>query len=339
MNIPERIYYLGYAIKKKRMLAVQNRLPHPVISIGNLTLGGTGKTPAVIALARQAIVRAYQPVVLTRGYRGRAKGPCFITKCREEFAADACCDTVAYSGDEPMLIATKVPEAYVVKCADRYKGGLFFLQNYDMTGISHQPLFILDDGFQHWRLHRDIDIVLVDGRRGFGNSRMLPLGPMRGPLSELSKADFFILTKTRNNKIEEDLKCLNPAAPLAVSEYSIGPVLNKNGYELKPQEMKRISVMAFCGLADPDSFRASVLSLFPNLATFIPFRDHYAYTHKDVEHLLKQAASSGCEAMITTEKDMVKLVELGIPDTIFSLSIDFSVSPDFYEKIFDRIDT
>ncbi|MBN2654847.1 MAG: tetraacyldisaccharide 4'-kinase [Nitrospirae bacterium] len=337
MNILEYIYYCGYSLKKKRLLAAQKRLPYPVVSIGNLTLGGTGKTPAAIALAAEALKRGYQPVVLTRGYRGRAKGPCFVTRCKDDLLDISCCDRVKDSGDEPMLIASKLPDVYVVKSADRYKGGLFFLENYRSVAISHKPLFILDDGFQHWRLYRDIDIVLVDGRRGFGNTRMLPLGPMRGPFSELAEADFFVLTKTLNNKIEDELKSINPDAPVFASEYAMGAVENKNRYQLSRDDMKKMQVFAFCGLADPESFRSSVSSLCPNITSFIQFRDHYLYTQKDVERILKQASASGADAVITTNKDMVKLLELDIPNYIFSLGIDFSVSTDFYEKIFSRI--
>ncbi|MCE5311672.1 MAG: tetraacyldisaccharide 4'-kinase [Nitrospiraceae bacterium] len=337
MNILEHIYHAGYSIKKKWALAAQKKLPYPVISIGNLTLGGTGKTPAAISLAKQAVSRGYQPVILTRGYRGRAKGPCFVTKCKDEFITDNCCDTVARAGDEPMLITVKVPDAYVVKCADRYKGGLFFLENYELAAMSHHPLFILDDGFQHWKLHRDIDVVLVDGRRGFGNCRMLPLGPMRGPLSELADADFFIITKSGNHEIEAELHKINPSAPAYAAEYVMGAISNKNSYQLSIDELKKTTVLAFCGLADPESFRSSVLSLCPNLASFIPFRDHHAYTQKDVERILGAAAASGCDAILTTEKDMVKLLGLDIPDYIFSLNIDFSVGAGFYENIFSRI--
>ena len=337
MNILEHIYYAGYRIKKRRMLAVQKRLPYPVVSIGNLTLGGTGKTPSTIELAKQAVLRGYQPVILTRGYKGRAKGPCFVAKSRSEDVTDKYCNAVSDAGDEPVLIAAKVPEACVVKSADRYEGGMFFIQNHDMASAARTPIFILDDGFQHWKLYRDIDVVLVDGRRGFGNRKMLPLGTMRGPLSELADADFFIITKSGNPEIEAELHSLNPAAPVYGAEYAIDGVLNKNGYKLNPDELKRTSVLAFCGLADPESFRRSILSVCPNLASFISFSDHRAYTQKDVENICKEAASSGCEVIITTEKDMVKLLELDIPDYIFSLSISFSVSSDYYEKIFNSL--
>ena len=157
MNFPEYLYYLGLSAKKYIALKNQKRLPLRVISIGNITLGGTGKTPAAIAVAEEAKKRGFRPIILTRGYKGTAQGPCFVTKGEKPLL------NAEQAGDEPMLMAERLTGVPIVKGSDRYSAGLFALQYFNPQPSTFNPqfLFILDDGFQHWNLYRDRNILLI----------------------------------------------------------------------------------------------------------------------------------------------------------------------------------
>jgi len=191
------IYRLGLSCHK--LLSKPHKLPVKVISIGNITLGGTGKTPAVISVAKAAKNRGLSPCVLTRGYKAKSGGTCFISKGEGPFisAADA--------GDEAYLMAEILRDIPVVKGKNRYEAGLLAMKEYfgkfetpDQTSDRQPeaPVFILDDGFQHWGLQRDIDIVLIDAANPFGNKRLFPEGMLREPLTALKRAHVIILTKS-----------------------------------------------------------------------------------------------------------------------------------------------
>ena len=335
MTLPEIFYYIGYSLDKRYKLKRQQRLPHKVISIGNITVGGTGKTPATIAVAEEAKKRGFSPIILTRGYRGKAKRPVFVQQSAKEnsLLRHSITPSLLY-GDEPVLMAERLKDVPIVKCADRYEGGMFFLQNYEPSAMSHQPIFILDDGFQHWRLYRDMDIVLVDGLKPFGNRRMLPIGPLREPLKELKRADIFVVTKTRNESLSNELRGINPHAPVYFSEYRMLGLRDSNGTELPMETLKNKKVYAFCGIANPESFRQTVLSITGDIAGFKIYGDHYKYTETDILYLGKQCKALNCDFLITTEKDMVKLRELNTPDNLLCVEIGFYVDEGFFDYLF-----
>jgi len=187
MTIIEGLYYIGYSIKKQQALKHQKKLPCRVFSIGNLTVGGTGKTPATIAVAEEAKKRGLMPCVLTRGYKGRLQGTCFVSKGDKPLLNEE------EAGDEPILMAERLKGVPVIKGADRYEAGKFALGS---LPVALRPdVFILDDGFQHWKLFRDKDVLLIDGTNPFGNRRLLPLGPLREPLNAIARADIIVITK------------------------------------------------------------------------------------------------------------------------------------------------
>ncbi|MBS1111922.1 MAG: lpxK, partial [Nitrospirae bacterium] len=167
MGLLSGIY--GIVLRIARLLKKPKTLPYKVISIGNITLGGTGKTPAVIALAEEAKRRGFQPCILTRGYKGKAKGPCFVTKGEEPLL------DVSQAGDEAYLMSEALSGVVIIKCADRYEGGMFALNSQLLT-LNSQLIFILDDGFQHCQLNRDKDIVLIDATNPFDNGKLFPEG-------------------------------------------------------------------------------------------------------------------------------------------------------------------
>ncbi|MGO9613349.1 MAG: tetraacyldisaccharide 4'-kinase [Dissulfurispiraceae bacterium] len=326
----ELIYYLGYIVKKRYALPHQNRLPDLVVSVGNITLGGTGKTPATIALAEEAKKRGFSPVVLTRGYKGKAKSPCFISKGTGALL------NAEEAGDEPLMMANRLSGVPIVKCASRYDGGTFALASLDAR-VDGPFLFVLDDGFQHWNLFRNVDIVLIDGSNPFGNRKMFPVGPLREPLTELRRADVFVITKARNDTVLDELNAINPQAPVFFGDYK--PVKFKdaagNAFPLDLVLNKRL--YAFCGIANPESFKRMVQSLGGDLCGFKAFRDHYNYKQTDSAYLASQGQRLNCDFLIATEKDMVKLNRLPGLDNLLYLAIEFCVASEFFDCVFSKL--
>jgi tetraacyldisaccharide 4'-kinase len=339
MNPLEYIYLWGYRYKTKRDLKRQKRLPLPVISVGNLTTGGTGKTPAVIAIAMEARSRGLRPCVLTRGYGGRLRGPVFVSE--ENYAGDV--------GDEPLMIASRLHDVPVVKCPDRHEGGMFALDN-----LEDRPgLFILDDGFQHRRLYRDMDVVLVSSLNPFGNGRLLPLGRLRGPLEELSRSGALVITKVGLNdegligRIKENLRRYNPDAPLFISDHESSGVIpglvkheksGQGGGSLEPLDwLSGRKVYAFCAIAEPDSFIRSLTEAGAVIAGSRFFRDHHKFRPSDMVSVLSTADSLGAHWIMTTEKDIMRLRALmEPPPNCAALSIGFRIEQGFYDHIFEN---
>jgi tetraacyldisaccharide 4'-kinase len=314
-----------------------DRLPAKVVSIGNITLGGTGKTPAVIALAIEARKRGLNPCVLTRGYKGSAKETCFISK-GEAPLLDA-----GQAGDEAFLMAKALKGVPVVKGSNRFRAGIMALE-YDQLAIVNLPqsrLFLLDDGFQHWRLNRDMDIVLIDATNPFGNRKLFPEGIMREPFSALGRANIILITKSdvagesAVSAITRDIRKYNEKAPVFNSFHKPAAVINSEGEERSPDSLRQKKVYAFAGIANPAYFQATLRSVGADIINFRKFRDHHVYTQKEVDEIKKDAR--GLE-IITTEKDLVKLRELELPENISALKIEFSVDQAFYDHIFKLLE-
>jgi tetraacyldisaccharide 4'-kinase len=333
MTLLESLYYLGFSIKKRHALKNQKRLPSKVVSIGNITLGGTGKTPAVIALAEEAKKRGIHPCILTRGYKGKAQGPCFVSTGKgpllDEYLA----------GDEALLMAVKLRGIPVIKGKDRYKAGMFAIQN-----LASQPVFILDDGFQHWKLYRDKNILLLDSSLPFGNRKLLPLGTLREPVKEIVRADVIVITKAaiRNqHPVEDDLikeiRLYNKEAQIFTAGHNPTKFI-KRDHETMPLEWaKGKSFFSFCGIGDPQSFKKTLLSIETSLTGFRAFRDHHRYSQKDVQSITTAASRSGAEWIVTTEKDIMRLKDLSLPEHLVSLGIEFHIDSKFYNEVFKVI--
>lgn len=339
MDPLEIFYYAGYSIKKYYSLKNQKRLPRKVISIGNITAGGTGKTPAVIATAETAREHGYFPIVLTRGYRGSQKGPVFVRDDRGGLL------TSDEAGDEAVMLADKLKDIPVVKAANRYEAGMFALNN-KPSALSRQPvLFILDDGFQHWGLYRDIDILLIDSGNPFGNGKLLPSGRLREPLAEIKRADIIVITKTKlkqpsvsgNNEVSaliDKIRGFNMDAPIFCAGHVPRYIRTVSGEKLPLENFKGLPAVGFCGIGNPASFRNTLLGLDIELKYFIPFRDHYKYTAKDVMRINKMAEECNADWIITTEKDIMRLRGFDFASSFGSVVVEFSAEPRFYEKIF-----
>jgi tetraacyldisaccharide 4'-kinase len=330
MTLLESFYYLGYTIKKRHALKNQKRLPSKVISIGNITLGGTGKTPAVMALAEEAKKRGINPCILTRGYKGKAQGPCFVSTGKEPLLDES------LAGDEAFLMAVKLRGIPVIKGKDRYKAGMFAIQN-----LASQPLFILDDGFQHWKLYRDKNILLLDNALPFGNGKLLPLGTLREPVKAIVRADIIVITKTaignqhplEDNLIKE-IRLYNKEAHIFTAEHIPKKFMTRDDDTMPLEWAKGKSFFGFCGIGDPQSFKKTLLSIDIPLTGFRAFRDHHRYSQKDIQSIVTAASRSGAEWIVTTEKDIMRLKGLSMPEHLVSLGIAFHVDTEFYNEVF-----
>ena len=340
MGIPEFLYSVGLSAKKAYSLGRQRRLPCRVISIGNITVGGTGKTPAAIALAEEAKRRGFSPFILTRGYKGSAKGPCYVTR------GDGPLLSADEAGDEPVLMAERLKGVPIIKGSDRYEAGMFALQNSNAQRLTlnSQPLFILDDGFQHWKLYRDKDILLIDSEDPFGNRMLLPLGKLREPLRAIGRADVVVVTKCKGpdgfqqkkiKDIVEEIKKYNAKAPVFLSGHSVVTAGLQSGEKISFARLKGGKVFGFCALGNPGSFFSTIVSSGAVLSGIKTFRDHYKYSQADLEKIRVEAEKSRAEWIVTTEKDMIKIRDLDLPENIIIIGIEFSVDKGFYNAVFD----
>lgn len=309
----------------------QHKLDVPVISVGNLLMGGTGKTPLVQYIARLLQQHHFKPAVLSRGYKGTAAQPVNVVSDRTSILLDA-----AEAGDEPRLLAEKLPGVPVITGRKRFVSGQFAIDTYGVDTL------ILDDGFQHLALVRDLDLVLFSARRRMGNGRVLPGGEMREPLSALKRADAFIVTDvdfpvgSETKEFISLLEKLYPNIPLFTGTYQPAEKLtlvHEGRIANIPQvEAARMPLFAFCGIARPESFKNTLLSVNMNLTGFQAFDDHHAYSAENIRSLLDSAEKTGAQGLITTEKDLVKLRDI-IPGEFPLLALPVQMR---FHKEFDR---
>lgn len=298
------LYGLGL---KLRFLAYRHgffkrkSLPGFVVSVGNLTAGGTGKTPATVMLAKWALNQGYRVAVLSRGYGGRYKSKVFEVSDGENIIGDP-----TETGDEPYLLAKNLPGVPVVLSKKRYLGGLFAHKKFGTD------FFVLDDGFQHLELERDLDLVLMDAADPFGNGHSLPWGPLREPLDNLARADAVILTRFDNGSPGEAglnfLRSRFSGMPLFRADHLpkkvVLPCLNEiHG----PEFLKGKRVLAFGGIARPDAFRRTLTKLGAHVVCFKGFGDHYRYTRDEIQVLIRKKEECGADYILTTEKDWMRV--------------------------------
>ncbi len=338
MDPLEFIYYLGYSLKKSRDLKNRKSLPQPVISVGTLTLGGTGKTPAVIAIAQEALMRGFRPCILTRGYGGKAKGPCLVSMGNGPLMG------VKEAGDEAFLMAERLRGVPIVKCGDRYEGGMFALKRLttEIPDSGSGSLFLLDDGFQHWRLCRDRDVLLIDGMNPFGNRKLFPSGVLREPLHEMRRADVIVLTKTGPGTagrfdvtaLRDEIRRYNPYAPVYMSEHSPSLFRTLSDAELPLATLSGKGAFLFCGIANPGSFKESLAGSGAEVKGLLAYGDHHRYRAEDLRRIKEAARKSGSDWIVTTEKDIIKMSDLGPPENLLALRIEFKIEESFYKTIF-----
>lgn len=274
-------------------------LPVRVVSVGNMTVGGTGKTPTVLHLVERYQERGMRPAVLSRGY-GRPDEAAVLV------VADGRADPLGpdVAGDEPAMLANRLRTVPVVVGRDRYQAGLLAIERFG------PDLVVLDDGFQHFRLKRDLDIVLVDGVDPFGNGKLFPAGILREPLSALKRAQVIVITRSDRAADLEGLKrtirAFSNALIVSGTYRPIDLVDVATGKVRQLDVLQGASVLAFAGIARPDSLENVLASLGADITSFRSYPDHHRYTRADLKVLLDEAARTA-SLLVTTEKDGVKL--------------------------------
>jgi len=308
----------------------QYKMEVPVISVGNLVLGGTGKTPLVLYIAELLQQQKRKPAVLSRGYKGTASGGINIVSNTTDILLEA-----DQAGDEPRLLAEKLPGIPVLTGKKRFKTARFAINSFGADCL------ILDDGFQHMSLKRDIDLVLFNAQKLLGNGRVLPGGDLREPLSALKRADAFIISGVdtpQDDTIGEFLNFLHnlfPDKPTFTGSYLPGETLTRiysgKNDTLSLTEARTVPVYGFCGIAQPESFQNTLKKSRLNLVGFQSFEDHHVYSLNDIRLLCKNGLSAGAKALITTEKDLVKIRDLFPPGDLplLALSVRFQMGNDF----------
>ncbi|HXF91881.1 MAG TPA: tetraacyldisaccharide 4'-kinase [Nitrospiraceae bacterium] len=285
------------------------KLPCRVISVGNLTVGGTGKTPVVIFLAEWLLAQGKCVAVLSRGYRRTSRSSQVLVSDGRNLLAGP-----AEAGDEPYLIAQRCPRAIVAVGADRYALGRWVLAQHPIDCV------VLDDGFQHLSLHRDVNLLLVDATDARGLEAVVPAGRLREPLAAAARATALLLTRADGN--------VDPEPVLQRIRQAGGPVEDPVRVSFKPERLVNVangkmedparftdrSAVAFSGIANPASFHALLEELGLKVAETIVFPDHHVYSRADLEDLRQRVQRSDVEILITTEKDAGKIAPLLRPD-------------------------
>jgi len=330
-------YFLAIKIRwfiYKYGLMRQFKLPGTVISVGNITWGGTGKTPAVIMTVKLLRQIGKKATVLSRGYRRKRKhkkndilvvsdGETVISSFRE-------------AGDEPFLLAKNLPGVPIIVGKNRVRNGKYALEKFA------SEVLVLDDGFQYWRLKKDLEILTIDSLKPYGNGYLIPRGQLREPISHLSRGEIFLLTRTdlvsRNvlDRLITELHSLNPEAIILETIHQpkcLEGLLSGETKGLNFIENKK--VVAFSSIGNPYSFERTLENLSAKIVKIFPFPDHYYYSQRDlleIEASCRNGLEKGEAILVTTEKDGVQLKRIVSPETegilreIWVLKVELEIS-------------
>ncbi len=275
----------------------RRRLARPVVSIGNLAVGGSGKTPLAALVARLLAAAGERPAILSRGYaRTDAEAGVTVVSDGERLRAD-----LARAGDEPLLLARQLPGVPVLVCPDRHLAGRLAELAFAVT------VHVLDDGFQHFVLARDVDLLILDAA-DVERPRTLPSGRLREPLSSARAASAILVTGSDGDGPSAIAEQLGVATVFAMHRDVEAPVEETvNG----PRPLEPgAPVLVVSGIARPDRFSAEARDSGCDVRSEIAYRDHHAYTAADVARIAREADACGAAAVLTTEKDLVRLLPL-----------------------------
>ncbi len=299
-----------------------------VISVGNITVGGTGKTPTVIYIAKLLQKHGYKVCVLSRGYKGKNSKKILEVSNDKEVLSDS-----EMAGDEPYMMAKKLIGIPVIVGKNRYTAGLFAVEKYK------PDVCILDDGFQHFKLERDLDIVTFDGNVGFGNGKLLPGGILREPPSALERADVILINKGVKKSKDIIAKVMENGGERHTFFCSYNTVgLTSCGGEHKDIEyISGRRVLVFSALADSNYFYEIITRLGGFICEQIEYKDHHSYDIDDYLTIVKRAHDSSADLMLTTEKDLVKFdLEWSRTSTIKLYSLDVLLKPLDFDDMFEH---
>jgi len=297
------------------------RAPVAVVSVGNLVAGGTGKTPVVDWLVKEFIAQGKSPAVISRGYGGSFAGKVGVVSLHGTLRLSA-----KEAGDEPVLLARRNPQAKVFIARRRADGVQQAIR-------ADADIIILDDGFQHRAVQRDLDLVLLDARRPFANQWPLPAGLLREFPAALRRADMLLLTRSKGDEI-------SPFAGKRVfhSQHCLADkAVSLDGEEVPFERLKQKKLFAFAGIAEPKSFFAGLEKAGLELSDTIALADHCNFDSETIAQIL--VAAKDCDALLTTEKDAVKLTAADFPVPCYQvpLTIRFSAEEEFKNEVLKKV--
>jgi len=289
-----------------------------VVSVGNITAGGTGKTPVVDWLVKEFKKQGHHPAIISRGFSGNFTGHVGIVSAGEGLLM-----APAECGDEPYLLAKRNPTCPVLIAKKRSHA----IKQLEQKKLA--DLIILDDGFQHQAVRRDVDLVLLDSTLPLGNGKPLPAGNLREFPAALKRADFLLMTRTSEQRHQHFMGFEVFESSHQLSEIAI----TLDGKSVPVSQLKDLQCLAFAGIADPENFFAALEKMGLNLKNKLPLADHVTY-HEPILNQLNHAAL-GMDALITTEKDAVKLSPdmFELPCYQIALEIKINRSEDFFDRL------
>jgi tetraacyldisaccharide 4'-kinase len=309
-------------------------LPCPVISVGNITVGGTGKTPCVILLAQILQENGFKPAILSRGYGGKSINPVNIVSDGHKILLDS-----KIAGDEPFLMAQALKDIPVITGAKRIVTGKTAIDKFEAD------VLICDDAMQHRQIFRDINLVLLDNQSLRGSNHILPRGMLREPITGLSRASAFVLTRTNerqqsNNTIEKLVQ--NENIPVFMSFHKPKDMVKGDYSAQWPISiLAGKKVCAFCGIAKPDSFKKTLLAEGAQVLSFDIFPDHHLYNKNELEKIKDRFIDCRADFLISTQKDGARLQEFPeFLNMIYMLRINMEIIPStqaFKKFILERL--
>jgi len=341
--------YIYSSIVQIRVFCYKNRILRSkslgclVISVGNISVGGTGKTPVVEMIARKLIEGGRKVAILSRGYKSNnSRSQIPNAKFKKEDLPKVVSDgrslllDVETSGDEPYMLAKAIPQAVVLVDKDRVKSAKYAIKKFNVDTV------ILDDGYQYLELSRQINIVLIDCTNPFGRHRLLPRGILREPVKNLDRANIFCLTKTKGMDLyalKRKLNILNPKADIIETNHV--PVLLNDIYSGTKRDLSWLvgkKIVCVSGIASPEGFERALIELGADIISSYKFPDHHKYTKEQISEIFKCAQMQKAHALITTQKDAVRFPRLDLPRDLplYYLRVEIEIlsgAKDFYDKI------
>jgi len=296
-----------------------HRVDATVLSVGNITTGGTGKTPLVIWLCKFLQQRQIQCAVLTRGYKTHTQRQATM--------------------DEPAILTESCPQAKVFVNPSRVEAAAEAVNKFGAK------VLVMDDGFQHRRLHRDLDIVTIDGTCPFGYGKLLPAGLLREPVASLKCADAAVLTRcdqtthTQLGRLESKLQLINPDMIIAKSIHN--PICAKSlaGEEITIEQLRNRKIFAFCGIGNPDAFLNTISNSGANLVGSKIYNDHYHYTGSDIDDIHSQANRLEADLILSTQKDhtqyAIRNTRYEIPFAYLAVELKFLAGEDKLKELIE----
>lgn len=303
-----RLYERGWLTRR--------RLPCPVVSVGNLTVGGTGKTPMAMWVAERLLEHGKKPCILSRGYRRHSRRKFLLVS-----DGRLTCASPHEAGDEPYLMATRCPGVAVAVGVDRYALGRWVLSRLPVD------CFVLDDGFQHLSLERDVNLLLVDGSDPAGLKKLLPAGRLREPLREARRASDIVLTRIEDASMTPNvLEPIETAVGSSINPIATRFTVNKlvgASDSIPLSNVRGKKALIFSGIGNPKQFRRTVNALGVQVVDELVFRDHEAYAPSRLEGIYRRLEQTRPDLVLATEKDLVKVqAHWSSPTPLFAVSLE-----------------